>query len=73
MYVAIVERRFAVDLPKGVMEAAVSAGLPSSSVDAVLGAISNGTAAAMDAVPSDQRHNPGGDRRRGPDCLFNQF
>jgi len=51
IYVAILERRLAVNLPKDVTEAAVSAGLPPSSVDAVLGAITNGTAAAMDAIP----------------------
>lgn len=49
VYVAILQRRIAVNVPKEVTEAAVSAGLPSSSVDAVLGAIGSGS--AIDDVP----------------------
>lgn len=51
IYVAILDRRLAVTIPHDVAEAAVSAGLPSGSVPDVLTAITNGTAAAMSAVP----------------------
>lgn len=50
IYVAILDRRLAATIPHDVMEAAVSAGLPSSSVPDVLKAITNGTAAAMSSV-----------------------
>jgi len=51
IYVAILERRLAVNLPQDVTAAAVSAGLPTANVPALFEAIANGTATAMSKVP----------------------
>jgi hypothetical protein len=51
IYVAVLSRRVAINLPKDVSSAAISAGLPSASVPAALEAVANGTAAALEAVP----------------------
>ena len=51
IYVAILEQRLAANLPSKVTSAALHAGLPESSVPLVFEAITNGTVAAMDAVP----------------------
>lgn len=51
IYVSILQNRIAVNLPKDVTSAAVNAGLPLDSVAAAIEAASNGTAAAMAAVP----------------------
>ncbi|PYI08054.1 siderophore iron transporter [Aspergillus sclerotiicarbonarius CBS 121057] len=51
IYVAILDNRIAVDVPKDVSAAAVKAGLPSSSMTDLLEAVSAGTAAAYEAVP----------------------
>ncbi|GKZ37917.1 hypothetical protein AbraIFM66950_009749 [Aspergillus brasiliensis] len=51
IYVAILDNRIAVDLPRDVSAAAVDAGLPSSSLTDLLEAVSTGTSAAYEAVP----------------------
>ncbi|RAK94022.1 siderophore iron transporter [Aspergillus costaricaensis CBS 115574] len=51
IYVAILDNRIAVDLPRDVSATAVNAGLPSSSLTDLLEAVSAGTTAAYDAVP----------------------
>lgn len=51
IYVAVLTRRIEHNLPVDVTSAAIGAGLPSTSVVTALSAISNGTAAALDAVP----------------------
>ncbi|KIW01794.1 uncharacterized protein PV09_06966, partial [Verruconis gallopava] len=51
IYVAVLTNRIDVELPKAVTSAAINAGLPSTSVVAVLGAVANGTTAALNAVP----------------------
>lgn len=51
IYVAILDRRLAANLPVDVSSAVVKAGLPRSEVPAVLAAVANGTAAALEAVP----------------------
>ncbi|GLA13952.1 hypothetical protein AnigIFM62618_011370 [Aspergillus niger] len=51
IYVAILDNRVTVDLPRDVSAAALNAGLPSSSLTDLLEAVSAGTTAAYEAVP----------------------
>lgn len=51
IFIAILQSRVATNMPKDITQAALAAGLPSSSVDAAIAAVSNGTEAALDAVP----------------------
>ncbi|CAK7210129.1 hypothetical protein SBRCBS47491_000666 [Sporothrix bragantina] len=51
IYVAILQNKIAVNLPRDVTTAAINAGLPADSVTAAIDAVSNGTAAAMAAIP----------------------
>ncbi|CAK7207711.1 hypothetical protein SEUCBS139899_010522 [Sporothrix eucalyptigena] len=51
VYVAILSNRYAVNYPKDVTAAALAAGLPESSLADTFAALTNGTAAALDAVP----------------------
>ncbi|CAK7238488.1 hypothetical protein SEUCBS140593_010739 [Sporothrix eucalyptigena] len=51
IYVAILQNRIAINLPKDVTTAAINAGLPADSIAAAIDAVSNGTAAALAAVP----------------------
>ncbi len=51
IYVAILSNRFEINFPRDVASAALGAGLPETSLNATFAAITNGTAAALDAVP----------------------
>ncbi|CAK7222292.1 hypothetical protein SCUCBS95973_004793 [Sporothrix curviconia] len=51
IYVSILSNRYDVNYPKDVTAAALSAGLPESSLADAFAALTNGTAAALDAVP----------------------
>ncbi|KAJ5668718.1 hypothetical protein N7462_009788 [Penicillium macrosclerotiorum] len=51
IYVAILDNRVAVDLPRDVSAAAVKAGLATSSLTDLLEAVAAGTTAALEAVP----------------------
>jgi hypothetical protein len=51
IYVAILDNRVAVNLPKDVSSAALGAGLPETSLTDLLEAVSAGTTSAMEAVP----------------------
>jgi hypothetical protein len=51
IYVSIFSTRLAKSLPAQVTSAVTTAGLPSTSVDALFTAITNGTTAALDSVP----------------------
>ncbi|KAL1889494.1 hypothetical protein Sste5346_008872 [Sporothrix stenoceras] len=51
IFIAVLQSRVATNMPKDIGAAAVAAGLPSSSVEAAIAAVANGTAAALDAVP----------------------
>lgn len=51
IYVTILQNRIAIELPKHVITAATDSGLPESGYEQLLAAVSNGTAAAMAAVP----------------------
>ena len=51
IYVAIFTNRLTANLPADIVPAVEKAGLPASSVLPLFGAIKNGTAAALEAVP----------------------